>query len=489
MNLPKESQVVEYKRKWRDDFLKELCAFANSQGGTLYIGVEDDGSIAKLDNVQVLMENLPNKIHSNLGFYAEVNSHTDEATGWKFISIIVLPQNEAISYNGKYYIRSGSTTQELRGQELATFLVRKMNVQWDAITRPEATLDDLDPKAWKFFIDTAIEKKRLNASARSESQETVLRKLKLMTSKGELTNAALMLFGKDIESWAALPAFRIGRFGASQADLIFDDTVVCPLVQMPSEVMWTLRNRYLVATYSYKGLDRIETLEMPDEGLREIICNAIMHRDYTGTFIQMRVWDDMVELWNPGKLPQDFTVQTLMQKHESMPRNPLIAKVFFLMGLIENWGRGYEKIHEEFVVKSHLQMPVFEEVRGGFMATIKREVFQDVQYGKFAPKEQHDDPQNPAGGHDRGHDRGHDEGHDANAVHRLVMVIGTQTLQRQEIMGKLGIRSRDKFRENYKEPAMSGGYIDLAIPDKPKSKNQAYYLTAKGLELLDKLNK
>ena len=161
MELPKESQVVEYKRKWRDDFLKELCAFANSQGGTLYIGVEDDGSIAKLDNVQALMENLPNKIHSNLGFYAEVNSHTDDVTGWKFIAIVVEPQDEAISYEGKYYIRSGSTTQELRGHELATFLVRKMNVQWDAITRPEATLNDLDPKAWKFFIDTAIEKKRL----------------------------------------------------------------------------------------------------------------------------------------------------------------------------------------------------------------------------------------------------------------------------------------------------------------------------------------
>ena len=384
----REDQHTEFKRIWKDDYLKELCAFANSQGGVLYVGVDDSGKVLELKNLNALLENLPNKIHANLGFFADVNRLTDKSTGLDYIGIIVQPQQEAISYNGKYYIRSGSTTQELRGQELATFLVRKMNVQWDAITRPEATLDDLDPKAWKFFIDTAIEKKRLNASARSESQETVLRKLKLMTSKGELTNAALMLFGKDIESWAALPAFRIGRFGASQADLIMDDTIVCPLVLMPSEVMWTLRNRYLVATYSYKGLDRIETLEMPDEGLREIICNAIMHRDYTGTFIQMRVWDDYVELWNPGRLPQNYTVETLMQKHESLPRNPFIAKVFFLMGLIENWGRGYEKIHEEFVDKSHLQMPVFEEVRGGFMATIQREVFVDVQYGRFKTPEE-----------------------------------------------------------------------------------------------------
>ena len=420
----REDQHTEFKRIWKDDYLKELCAFANSQGGVLYLGVDDDGKVVELKSLNALLENLPNKIHANLGFFADVNRLTDTATGLDYIGITVQPQQEAISYNGKYYIRSGSTTQELRGQELATFLMHKMKVQWDAITRPDATLDDLDPKAWKFFIDTAIDKKRLNASARSESQETVLRKLKLMTANGELTNAALMLFGKDIESWTALPAFRIGRFGASQADLIFDDTIVCPLVLMPSEVMWTLRNRYLVATYSYKGLDRIETLEMPDEGLREIICNAIMHRDYTGTFIQMRVWDDIVELWNPGRLPQDFTVQTLMQKHESMPRNPLIAKVFFLMGLIENWGRGYEKIHEEFVTKAHLQMPVFEEVRGGFMATIKREVFVDVQYGNHAPVNQHDASRKPTRDHDTYQDviaRLEDKGVRLNENQRIVL--------------------------------------------------------------------
>ena len=230
-----------------------------------------------------------------------------------------------------------------------------------------------------------MENKRLNKSAKTESQETVLRKLNLMTEKGELTNAALMLFGKDIERWSPLSAFRIGRFGVNQADLIIHDNIVCPLVLMPDTVIDTLRTKYLVSTVGYEGLYRKETLEMPEDGLREIICNAIMHRDYLGTFIHMRVWADRIQLWNEGILPPSITIEKLMGEHESQPRNPLIAKVFYLLGFVENWGRGYEKIRDSFE-QAHLQVPAFEQVRGGFMATIQREIFQKVQGGSDSNK-------------------------------------------------------------------------------------------------------
>ena len=376
----KEDQHTEFKRNWRDDFLKELCAFANSQGGTLYIGVEDKGTVIGVPDSKTLLENLPNKINNNLGFFADINLLSED--GKEYVAIHVNPQENAISYEGKYYVRSGSTTQELRGQQLASFLMQKAKLHWDALTRPEAKLKDLDDEAWDYFITTALENKRLNKSAQKESKETVLRKLNLMTEDGELTNAALMLFGKDIERWSPLSAFRIGRFGVNQADLIIHDNIVCPLVMMPDAVIDILRTKYLVSTVGYEGLHRKETLEMPEDGLREMICNAIMHRDYLGTFIHMRVWADRIQLWNEGTLPPSITVEKLMEDHESMPRNPLIAKVFYLMGFIENWGRGYEKIRNAFE-EAHLQVPTFEQVRGGFMATIQREVFQKVQGGKI----------------------------------------------------------------------------------------------------------
>ena len=372
----KEDQHTEFKRLWKDEFFRELSAFANSQGGTLYIGVEDDGTIVGVKDAKSLLQDMPNKVKNNLGFLTDVNLLSEDDK--EYIAIHILPQENAISYEGKYYVRSGSTAQELRGQQLASFLMQKAKLHWDALTRPEAKLIDLDDEAWDYFITTALENKRLNKSAQSESKETVLRKLNLMTEDGELTNAALMLFGKDIERWSPLSAFRIGRFGVNQADLIIHDNIVCPLVLMPDAVIDTLRTKYLVSTVGYEGLHRKETLEMPEDGLREIICNAIMHRDYLGTFIHMRVWADRIQLWNEGTLPQSITVEKLMEDHESMPRNPLIAKVFYLMGFIENWGRGYAKIRDAFE-QAHLQVPAFEQVRGGFMATIQREVFQKVQ--------------------------------------------------------------------------------------------------------------
>ena len=102
------------------------------------------------------------------------------------------------------------------------------------------------------------------------------------------------------------------------------------------------------------------------------------HKGNTSIIIQMKVFDDQITLWNGGSLPPGYTVEKLMEPHESHPRNRLMANVFYLAGFIEAWGRGYEKIRESFE-KEKLEVPVFEEVRGGMMATIKREKFMAIQ--------------------------------------------------------------------------------------------------------------
>jgi ATP-dependent DNA helicase RecG len=95
----------------------------------------------------------------------------------------------------------------------------------------------------------------------------------------------------------------------------------------------------------------------------------------------MRVWDDKVELWNYGELPYNYTIEKLLQTHESYPRNPLLAQIFYFAGFIEQWGRGYEKIHDAFV-REHLMQPSFEQARGGILVTIPREKFIAIQTGK-----------------------------------------------------------------------------------------------------------
>ena len=375
----KENQHIEFKQSWRDEYLQYICGFANAQGGTLYIGIDDKGEVCGIKNAHTLLENLPNQINQTMGLLAQVDLHVDE--GKEYISIHVEPSDQAISYRGKFYYRSGSTLQEMNGVALTDFLFRKNNTTWDQSIVEEATLNELDAESVDYFVRKAVDAQRLDVSVRELSHIQLLRKLKLVNHEDQLTMAALLLFGKDIEKWNLMASFRIGRFQQSQANLLFQDNIVCPLIHMPERVLWTLRSRYLVAPIHYEGLQRIEPLEIPEDALREMVCNAIVHKNYLGPHIQMRVWDDKIELWNFGELPYNYTIEKLLQTHESYPRNPLIAQIFYLAGLIEQWGRGYEKIHDAFV-REHLMQPTFEQARGGILVTIPREKFIAIQTGK-----------------------------------------------------------------------------------------------------------
>ena len=379
MNTMKEDQHIEFKQSWRDEYLQYICGFANAQGGTLYIGIDDKGEVCGIKNAHTLLENLPNQINQTMGLLAQVDLHVDEEK--EYISIHVEPSDQAISYRGKFYYRSGSTLQEMNGVALTDFLFRKNNTTWDQSIVEEATLNELDAESVDYFVRKAVDAQRLDASVRELSHIQLLRKLKLVNHEDQLTMAALLLFGKDIEQWNLMASFRIGRFQQSQANLLFQDNIVCPLIHMPERVLWTLRSRYLVAPIHYEGLQRIEPLEIPEDALREMVCNAIVHKNYLGPHIQMRVWDDKIELWNFGELPYNYTIEKLLQTHESYPRNPLIAQIFYLAGLIEQWGRGYEKIHDAFV-REHLMQPTFEQARGGILVTIPREKFIAIQTGK-----------------------------------------------------------------------------------------------------------
>ena len=119
-----ESQNVEYKLFWKDDYLKWICGFANAQGGTIYIGIDDNGRVVGVDNAKKLMEDIPNKIVNSLGLVNDVDMLNKG--GKDYIRVTVTPSNTPISYHGKLYYRSGSTLQELNGTAAQNFLLRKM---------------------------------------------------------------------------------------------------------------------------------------------------------------------------------------------------------------------------------------------------------------------------------------------------------------------------------------------------------------------------
>ena len=143
------------------------------------------------------------------------------------------------------------------------------------------------------------------------------------------------------------------------------------IIQMADKVMEVLDNKYLIRPIHYEGLQRIEPMEIPEEALREIIFNAIIHKEYPGYSTQMRVYDDRIWLWNSGGLPEGITFEQFLGAHSSCPRNRLIARAFYLAGFIESWGRGINKIKTKFI-GSGLEAPVYKEEMGGMSVYITR---------------------------------------------------------------------------------------------------------------------
>ena len=365
----RECQNVEYKTSWHDKYLEWICGFANAQGAVMYFGVDDDHNVVGLENVDRLMEDIPNKIVTTMGIVVDVN--LNELDGLEYIEVYIEPSNIPINYKGKYYYRSGSTMQELRGPALQQFVLKKMGRSWDDITNEHATLDDLDRSAIDYFLRKGIKAGRIDEDEAHASTQSVLENLNLISEDGKLKSAALLLFAKKPQRYFTCVEFKIGRFRKDEADLITQDVVEGNIIQMTDRVVDILKTKYFTSPIHYEGMQRIEELEVPEDALREILYNSIAHKDYMGAPIQMRIWDDYVEIWNEGSLPKGLTPEALLRHHSSHPRNKNIAYTFFKAGFIESWGRGYKKIREGFE-KAGLPMPKIEDVEGGVRVTFQR---------------------------------------------------------------------------------------------------------------------
>ena len=336
-----EMHNIEWKEVWKDEYLAWLCGFANAQGGKLYIGKNDSGNIVGITNASKLLEDLPNKIRDAMGIIVNVNLLIEE--GKEYIVIEVPPYPIAISCKGVYYRRSGSTNQKLSGPELENFILTRRGVTWDNLPLPTFTIDDVDDSVIKRFKAWAIAKGRIDKSVLNEPKEVLMQKLHLINGN-YLTNSAMLLFSSDPEKWQLGAYTKIGFF-ANDADLIYQDEIHGSLLDQIDKIIEVLHLKYMKAKITYKGIQRIERYFVPDDALREAILNALCHKDYArGIPIQISVYDNKLYIANCGHLPENWTIENLMNKHVSTPFNPNIAHVFYLTGFIESWGRGIEKI-------------------------------------------------------------------------------------------------------------------------------------------------
>lgn len=161
----------------------------------------------------------------------------------------------------------------------------------------------------------------------------------------------------------------MGRFGKDDADLKFQETEEGNLIVLLQAVLSQLNHKFLIKRIEFEGMHRIEKGEYPVAAIREMLLNALVHRNYLGAPIQIRVYDEKISIWNEGTLPDGLTLAALRRSHSSRPRNPIIADVCFKGGYIDAWGRGTIKIIET-CKQADLPEPEMTELDGGFSITL-----------------------------------------------------------------------------------------------------------------------
>ena len=376
-----ETQNIEFKPTWRDEYLKVICAFANADGGKLIIGVDDNGNLEGVRNSKKLLEDLPNKIRNKLGIIPSVE--VQQKGGKDIIGISVNSASVPISCDGKYYLRSGTTNLELEGNELTNFLMRRVGKTWDEFIEERASLDDINAETIESFKKSAED--RIPAIANEKDHRVILDKLNLLDGS-KLKRAAILLFGKDTQKFYPSAYLKIGRF-LTEADLQTSDVVEGNLFEQLESALEILRTKYLKSEIRFEGIHRREILEYPHEALREGIINALIHRDYLGTStIQIRVYNDRLVMMNEGKFPPEVPVEKLKTEHLSKPRNVLLAGAFYKAGFIESWGRGTIKIVEK-CLEQGLPEPDFKEEFGVVTVQFYRDRWNDENLRKLGLNE------------------------------------------------------------------------------------------------------
>ena len=211
------------------------------------------------------------------------------------------------------------------------------------------------------------------------------------------------------------------------------------------------------------------TPELPAQAVTEAIVNAVVHRSYTNNgSVQVMLFKDRLEVWNPGKLPQGMTIAKLNKEHTSNPVNPVLANPVYLAGYIEQMGTGTTDIIDH-CLSYGLRKPEFHQDED-FRAVLWRPEVQEA--GKVAGKV-----------------AGIAAGKVDKNITRVILAIRGNTVSTREIMTAMQLKGGDNFRKRYLYPSIEAGYVSKLYPDSDSRPDQAYYLTEKGLQLLSELLK
>jgi len=368
--LVAECSTVEYKEKDNESLYETISAFSNTNGGCIIVGIQDKTKEVVGLNSTDIQSVIANKCVDLLGIQPDIQLH--QIKDKYVLKIIVEKSSNPIQMKGKYYKRIGDTTRLASREEARKMLLK--NTNWDSLNN-NCTLEDIDINSVNFFIKLATDetKNRLAQEVKTYSVEELFKHLDLIID-GKLTNAAVMLFGKNPQKLFKKANVRIGLFKGNDEDLIIGDKIISGNLFNQFKEAETAIKSFIKVKYNIKDFVREEIWEYPLVAIREALLNALIHKDYfdNNSEIQIKIFDDHIWFYNNGDLFGGLTIEDLKDLHHpSRPRNPLIMDVIYKAGYVEQFGTGIKRMTSA-CVKQGLPAPEIKLKNSGFVLQINK---------------------------------------------------------------------------------------------------------------------
>ncbi|MBI4388151.1 MAG: putative DNA binding domain-containing protein [Candidatus Omnitrophica bacterium] len=374
-----ESAAIEWKPSLSQihEIIETVVAFANTEGGRLFVGVSKEGIVKGVSIGKDTIESLANRIAQHTEPKVQPRMTVTKVEGKEIIVIDVKEsRDKLVLASGRPYVRVGKSTRQMSKEEYEDRILNKHKTElnFDSQTCQGAKIADISRAKIFAFIQKAKQERGLDINPNAALPD-ILSRLKLTTKDKKITNAAVLLFGKDPQKFflqAELKAVRFRGYDVTGEMTDFKTITEDAITLLERAESFIFDHIPMKAWIESGKLQRQEKWLYPPKAIREALANALAHRDYKSTGrVQVRIFDDRMEIWNPGKLPSGLTVETLKETHDSIPTNPSIAKAFFWIRYAEEVGTGTNKI-VRWCKKWGLSEPKFEERGSSFVVTFRK---------------------------------------------------------------------------------------------------------------------
>ena len=358
-----EGYKTEFKRNLNTDLSKELVAFANSSGGKIYLGIEDNGTVSGVTIDNTLKSKITMMAH-------ECDPSVEiELASFRNVMIVNVPEGKDKPYrctNG-FYIRNGASSIKLSTREIIDFIQSEGKIKFDELFNKSVKYpEQLNKESIKRF-------KQLSGITAEITDDELLTNLSLMNDDKDalqINNTGVLFFIQNPVKYIPQSAVTCVLYkGNLKVDVLDKKTFEGDIITNIDDAL-TFLKKHLNLSYEIKETQRKEKLELPEVALREAVVNAVAHRDYfeKGANVMVEVFNNRVEISNPGGLPKGLKPEDFGKR--TLARNPLIASLLLRAKYIEKLGTGIYRMRQE-MIKAGLPEPVFS-YDGFFTITFNR---------------------------------------------------------------------------------------------------------------------